>query len=308
VPSTPPDPIAYTAQIVAAKRAIEQAHPSPLFKDAYAALLAGDEVKNLLAKWREVAIRQGRSLEDVMVKRTRYIAVRTRFFDDLLRSALSDTGSAQVVILGSGLDTRAFRLEWPSAARVYEVDHSEVLNYKVRLLQPYTPACQHCLIPGDLVDGAAAWAKGLLAQGFEVKSPTVWLLEGVLMYLPEPSTHRLLKVLSELSASGSVLGLDSVTVGSVIAAQTARKAGRGRVVRHWIFGCDDPKALLAGYGWSAEVSQPQDVGNAHGRYPQSMPVEAEVGGNQDERGIWLVSARRTPPQFGVPKEQLNAEI
>jgi O-methyltransferase involved in polyketide biosynthesis len=38
------NPISYTARIVAAKRAIEQIHPYPLFKDPYAAALAGDEV------------------------------------------------------------------------------------------------------------------------------------------------------------------------------------------------------------------------------------------------------------------------
>lgn len=292
VPSTSPDPISYTARIVAAKRAIEQSHPSPLFNDPFAALLAGEEVDRLLEKWQKVAHRQERPLEDVIVKRTRYIAVRTRFFDDLLRSALREAGSSQVVILGSGLDTRAFRLEWSSVAHVYEVDHPAVLNDKTHLLQDHTPTCQHSLIQGDLADPEAKWVEELLEQGFEVSSPTVWLLEGVIMYLPEISVHRLLQTLSKLSVPGSVLGMDSVTVGSVVAAQRARKANRGRVVRHWVFGCDDPKGLLAGYGWSAEVSQPQDVGNPHGRYPQSIPIEAEVGGNQDERGIWLVSARK----------------
>lgn len=289
---TSSDPISYTAKIVAAKRAIEQTHPNPLFKDPYAVLLAGDEVDNLLGKWRKVAKRQGCSLEDVIVKRTRYIAIRTRFFDDLLLSALKGAGLSQVVILGSGLDTRAFRLEWPSMTHVYEVDHPEVLHYKGTLLKQYDPACQHHLIPSDLADQETTWAKGLLDQGFKVGSPTIWLLEGVVMYLPKPPALLLLKTLSELSAPGSVLGMDSVTVGSVTAAQRARRADKGRVVRHWVFGCDDPKGLLAEYGWSAEVSQPQDVENAHGRYPQSMPIEAEVGGNQDERGVWLVSAKK----------------
>ncbi|MBD0336432.1 MAG: SAM-dependent methyltransferase [Cyanobacteria bacterium Co-bin13] len=293
LPSTSSDPVSYTARIVAAKRALEQSHPNPLFKDPYAVLLAGDEVTNLLAKWREVARRQDRPLKDVIAKRTRYIAVRTCFFDDLLGSALREPGLSQVVILGSGLDTRAFRFDWPLLTRVYEVDHPEVLNYKVRVLQNSVPACQHFLIPGDLADLQAEWVKGLLEQGFQAQSPTVWLLEGLLMYLPEPSAHALLKTLSELSSAGSVLGLDSVTGGSVAAAQSARKNDRGRVVRHWEFGCDDPKELLASYGWSAEVSQPQEVGKAHGRYPQSIPIEAEVGGHQDERGVWLVHARKT---------------
>lgn len=122
--------------------------------------------------------------------------------------------------------------------------------------------------------------------------PTVWILEGVVMYLPEPSVHSLLRTIAALSYPGSVLGMDAVKSGSILAAQRAEVADRGRVVRHWVFGCDDPKALLEAYGWSAEVSQPQDIRNAHSRYPQSMPIEAEVGGNQDKRGVRLVSARK----------------
>ncbi|MBD2109999.1 hypothetical protein [Nodosilinea sp. FACHB-13] len=46
--STSAEPISYTAQIVAAKRAIEQSLPVPLFNDPYAAALAGNEVEHLL--------------------------------------------------------------------------------------------------------------------------------------------------------------------------------------------------------------------------------------------------------------------
>ncbi|MCU0566836.1 MAG: hypothetical protein MUF49_09595 [Oculatellaceae cyanobacterium Prado106] len=44
-------PIAYTAKIVAAKRAIEQCHLIPLFHNPYTVLLAGDKVENLLSRW-----------------------------------------------------------------------------------------------------------------------------------------------------------------------------------------------------------------------------------------------------------------
>lgn len=102
------NPISYTARIVAAKRAIKQLHSSPLFEDPYAAALAGDEVDALLSRWQKVAQAQAIPLEQVMTKRTRYIAVRTKSMDDFLNSALAKY--KQVVILGAGLDTRAYRL------------------------------------------------------------------------------------------------------------------------------------------------------------------------------------------------------
>ncbi|MGG6241597.1 SAM-dependent methyltransferase [Nodosilinea sp. AN01ver1] len=292
MPSPSTDPISYTAQIVAAKRAIEQSLPVPLFNDPYAATLAGDEVENLLSKWQKVAERQGRSLEDVIAKRTRYIAIRTRFFDGLLLATLSQLSEPQVVILGSGLDTRAYRLPWPVATNLYEVDLPEVLDYKANALWNIKPNCRHHMIAGDLENFQTGWIARLLEAGLKQENPTIWILEGVVMYLPEPSAHSLLRTVAALSCPGSVLGMDMVRSGSIRAAESAKNSDRGRVVRHWQFGCDEPQQLLRGYGWSAEVSQPQDVEIAHGRYPESMPVTAEVGGHQQERGVWLVKARK----------------
>lgn len=150
MPPTSADPISYTAQIVADKRAIEQSLPVPLFNDPYAAALAGNEVEHLLSKWQKIAERQGRSLEDVIAKRTRYIAIRTRFFDDLLLASLPQLSKPQVVILGSGLDARAYRLPWPAATRLYEVDMPGVLDYKANALRHVTPTWCHNLIAGDL--------------------------------------------------------------------------------------------------------------------------------------------------------------
>jgi methyltransferase (TIGR00027 family) len=292
VPPASIDPISYTARIVAAKRAIEQTNPNPLFGDPYAAALAGDEVENLLTKWREVAHKQNRVLEDVILKRTRYIAIRTRYFDDLLQSNLSRLAQTQVVILGSGLDTRAYRFQWLSETHVFEVDLPGVLNYKTEVLQQVSPTCNHYLIAGDLENLQTGWVKGLLEVGLDTDNPTIWLLEGVSMYLPESAVRSLLRTISALSSPGSVLGIDGVTSGSIAAAQRARKADRGRVIRNWQFGCDDPQKLLKNHGWNAEVSQPQDIGKAYGRYPQSIPVDAEIGGQQENRGVWLAKARK----------------
>ena len=287
------DPIAYTAQIVAAKRAIEQTLPHPLGQDPYAGTLAGHEVNHLVAKWQRVADQQGRSLQDVILKRTRYIAIRTYFFDHLLTTTLPRLSNPQVVILGSGLDTRAYRLAWPPSTHCYEVDLPTVLDYKTDLLQQVTPTCHHHPIAGDLDQPQSGWIRALRTAGLSLDAPTLWILEGVLMYLSEATIHSLLRTVTALSSSGSVLGIDGVSQGSILAAQHAQKADRGRVVRHWQFGCDQPQELLARYGWSCEVSQPQDIGKAHGKYPDTLPITAEVGGDQPNRGVWLVKASKT---------------
>ena len=62
-----------------------------------------------------------------------YQAVRTHFFDDYFAKAAA-AGIRQVVILASGLDSRAYRLQWPAGTTVYEIDQPKVLEYKAATL------------------------------------------------------------------------------------------------------------------------------------------------------------------------------
>ena len=62
-----------------------------------------------------------------------YQAVRTHFFDEFFANAAA-AGIRQVVILASGLDSRAYRLQWPAGTTVYEIDQPKVLEYKAATL------------------------------------------------------------------------------------------------------------------------------------------------------------------------------
>lgn len=289
-PPFPSHPVSYTARIVAAKRALEQLNPAPLFDDPYSARLAGDEVNTLLKRWQEVAKNQGIPLQQVIAKRTRYIAIRTRFMDDVLKSVLSENKYRQVVILGAGLDTRVFRFSWPLGTNVYEVDCPEILHEKMLVLRNIPPASNYQPVPGDLAMSGSQWATSILNAGYQIAMPTIWLMEGVVMYLKEKEVHSLLHTLSQLSVVGSILAMDGVKAGSVVAGQRARKADRGRVIRHWQYGCDNPLQLLANYGWTAAVSEPKDIFDGYGRYPESMPIGTIPEGQDEGRGVWLLDA------------------
>ena len=60
-----------------------------------------------------------------------WVSARTRFLDDLLLDA-TNQGVGQVVLLGAGLDARAFRLPWPGEVRVFELDTAAMLDFKQR--------------------------------------------------------------------------------------------------------------------------------------------------------------------------------
>jgi methyltransferase (TIGR00027 family) len=118
-----------------------------------------------------------------------YQAVRTHFFDRFFADAAS-AGIEQVVILASGLDTRAYRLGWPTATTVYELDQPKVLEYKAAVLAEHDvpPAARLRPIGVDLRED---WPNALREAGFDATNATAWLAEGLLMYLPADAQDRL---------------------------------------------------------------------------------------------------------------------
>lgn len=106
------DEVCRTALVMAVKRAIETDRSDHLFDDSLAAQLVGETGQAWREKWeQEDSVNSlGRAL------RIQFVAVRTRFFDDFILSVLPEIN--QIVFLGVGLDTRAFRLPFPPETRL----------------------------------------------------------------------------------------------------------------------------------------------------------------------------------------------
>ena len=134
------------------------------------------------------------------------MAVRTKFFDDYL-DASAARGVRQVVILASGLDSRAYRLHWPSGTVVYEVDQPDVIAFKAGVLSGLgsEPAAVVRTVGIDLRDD---WPKALQQAGFDPSLGTAWLVEGLLIYLPPEAQDRLFDTISGLSGAGSSIGTE----------------------------------------------------------------------------------------------------
>lgn len=202
-----------TAVMVAAARAAETDRPDPLIRDPYAKLLVADAGNHA---WQYM-------LDDATVARVaesdteiaamfehmgNYQAVRTHFFDAFFAAAV-DAGIRQVVILASGLDSRAFRLPWPAGTTVYEIDQPLVLEYKAATLATHgvNPIADRREVPIDLRQD---WPAALVEAGFDTALPTAWLAEGLLMYLPADAQDRLFTQLTELSAPGSRVSAETM--------------------------------------------------------------------------------------------------
>ncbi|MCW2630164.1 class I SAM-dependent methyltransferase [Mycobacterium sp.] len=143
-----------------------------------------------------------------MQRMTDNMAVRTKFFDEFFLSA-TQSGIRQAVILASGLDSRAYRLAWPAGTTVYEIDQPDVIEFKTRTLAELgaEPTAERRTVAMDL---RYDWPSALIEEGFDPNQPTAWSAEGLLGYLPPDAQDRLLDTITELSAPGSRVAVESM--------------------------------------------------------------------------------------------------
>ena len=200
-----------TATMVAAGRAIATRDPRGLIDDPFAEPLVRAVGIDFFTKMidgelditdidPESAPRVQANIDEV--------ALRTKYFDEYFSRA-TDVGIRQAVILASGLDSRAYRLPWPDATTVYELDQPDVIEFKTSTLAGIgaVPAAQRRTVSIDLRDD---WPAALRAAGFQDGSPTAWLAEGLLIYLPPEAQDRLFDNITALSATGSTIATEYV--------------------------------------------------------------------------------------------------
>ena len=203
-----------TALSVAAARAVATAAADPLIRDEFAYLL----VSSAGQPWARLASpglewigddEHGRRSHLLACE---YQAVRTHFFDTYFADAVA-TGIRQVVILAAGLDSRAYRLDWPTGTTVYEIDQPQVVGYKTATLESAgaAPKATRRTVPMDLRED---WPAALAGAGFDRTRPTAWLAEGLLPYLPAEAQDRLFAMLTELSAPGSQVAVEAFSLGT----------------------------------------------------------------------------------------------
>jgi len=190
-----------TATAVAASRAI--ANRANLIDDPWA-----EPLVTAVGSAHFTAVMDGTAPGDssAVQRMAHAMAVRTRYFDDFLIEAAA-TGVRQVVILASGLDSRAYRLAWPDETVVFEVDQRGVIDFKVATLAAIgaQPTAEVRNVGIDLRDD---WPTALRTKGFDADKPTAWIAEGLLIYLPPDAQDRLFDHITALSVNGSRLATE----------------------------------------------------------------------------------------------------
>jgi methyltransferase (TIGR00027 family) len=135
-----------------------------------------------------------------------YQGARTRYFDQYFRGAAA-AGVRQIVLLAAGLDSRAYRLDWPAGTTVFELDRPQVLDFKRETLAE-AGAVARAERREVAVDLREDWPVALHASGFRDDQPSAWIAEGLLIYLPAAAQDQLFTGIDSLAGSGSRLALE----------------------------------------------------------------------------------------------------
>jgi methyltransferase (TIGR00027 family) len=266
-----------TATMVAAARAI--ATYEGAINDPFAEPLVRAVGVDFLTRWATGELRS----DDVDDEGTTWglaqmpaaMAARTRYFDEFFANAAA-AGIRQAVILASGLDARAYRLDWPAGMTVYEIDQPAVIEFKTSTLEGLgaQPTADLRTVALDLRED---WPTALKAAGFDTSKPSAWIAEGLYGYLPPEAQDRLLDAVTALGAPGSRLGSEAVPNTADLDPDEARERMREATAKWREHGFDldfselgfqgernDVGDYLAARGWTSVATPMAELLDSHG--------------------------------------------
>jgi methyltransferase (TIGR00027 family) len=240
--------ISDTANWAAWYRALESARPDPLFRDPWAAALAGDRGRAIADGMR--GLRDGAGV----------VAVRTALIDRVVTDAIARDRIDTVLNLACGFDTRPFRLELPAHLRWFDIDGPTIIARKREVLENASPRCNWQTLIADLADEEAR--RQALRTATDGAQRALVVTQGLLLYLRPDQVMALATDLSAQPACAAWV-TDLLSADAQLrAAKIYRKpfAAGGIAVR---FGPEDSTAFFAGLGF-AEVESRSTVHEAYG--------------------------------------------
>jgi methyltransferase (TIGR00027 family) len=238
-----PGQASQTAVLVAMGRAAAHGRTSATaFSDPTALLLLPPEARARVERYRSAKQPQG-FRDRIFEHRIKMMVVRTVAIDEAVRGVTSP----QVVILGAGLDGRAWRMPELANSVVFEVDHPDTQREKRARIAPLTQTAREVRFVAvdftrDHLDDA------LVKAGHDASQPTTWIWEGVVMYLSRAEVERTLAVIERLSAPHSRLVIAYHSPALMLLLVGAAVRALGEPLRS-VFTADTMRSLLAKYGF-----------------------------------------------------------
>lgn len=252
----PIENVSDTARWVAVYRAMETARPDAIFRDPFAARLAGERGEAIVD-----SMRKGRSMAWAMV-------VRTAIFDEIVTRVIGARGIDLVMNLAAGLDARPWRLALPPELRWVDVDLPEILAYKQETLRDATPVCRYEAVATDLTDAHAR--RALFARVGAESTRTLVITEGLLVYLSAQQVGALATDLASVpSVRWWLSDLASPDLLRIMNRHWGRYVAEARAP--FQFGPAEGTAFFHAFGWrEAEFRSTLEEGHRLKREMRSM--------------------------------------
>lgn len=261
-------------------RALEHLKPvdERVIDDPWAHLFLSAPTRRALAAWSGSLT--GRVLRALGTTGTTYVPLRHRFIDDHLVAAL-DAGATQVVLLGAGYDTRAYRFADRLDGRpVFEVDLAAISRAKAATAAKNAAELPSTNVVRVEIDFESETLDEVLpAHGFEVGATTFFVWEGVPMYLTRGAVKATLDSVHELGGDGSQIAHDMWhLVDDPGPLGTARRSAPGAlslIGEPVTFGVhpEDYDALLGRHGF--RVIDLAMAGDLRDRYAPDTPAAVD---------------------------------
>ncbi len=212
-----------------------------------------------------------------------FVAVRTRFAEDALAAAVERCVS-QVVVLGAGLDTLAYRSPWQDRVRVFEVDHPATQTWKRQRLEDAAIPIPTSLTFAPIDFEHQTLAEGLAAAGFDPAQQTFFTWLGVVPYLTEEAIWSTLGFIASLPNGAHVVfdyGNPPASLPPEMRLSHERRASRvAELGEAWLnyFETDELCGKLRTLGFSeVEDLGPREIA---GRYfPNRTSTLSDQGGH-----------------------------
>jgi methyltransferase (TIGR00027 family) len=166
-----------------------------IFADPLALRILGADAEEALADAEREPHRRGLRL---------FIAVRTRFAEDALAAAIA-RGVTQLVVLGAGLDTYAYRSQLAERLRIFEVDHPATQAWKRVRLAEAAIAIPDALTFAPVDFERESLAQGLAAAGFDSTQRSFFTWLGVTPYLTEQAIFATLGFVGALPGGAEIV-------------------------------------------------------------------------------------------------------
>ncbi|KAF5455270.1 hypothetical protein F2P56_024866 [Juglans regia] len=266
------DPLFLTAINSASLRFQETKRPEPLFVDPYAGCLVSPNVK--------MDMRQC----------SHHYCLATKFIDDkLLRTVNHIDGVKQVVLLTDGMDTRPYRLSWPTSTVIYDLSPERVFRSAAEKLAGVGAKIPRNCIFLHVPMESSSIQQSLRAKGFNGNQPSIWVIQG-LPVMTLASFEEVLFSVSNMATNRSFF------LGELPAWSAETEIGIKSSTRQWM------EKLFMSNGFRVDMIGYEDIARnlgkqlAPGDYKNILFVAEQLQFSDDQMETWRREFQRVEEQ------------